>query len=95
MAEYEIGSLVRSLAGHDKGGLFIIIKEDALHVFLADGKLRTLEKLKRKKKKHVQPTRFADEQLREKLTSGGHVTDEDIKFLIKTYHHLDQKNPGR
>lgn len=95
MAEYKIGSLARSLAGHDKGGLFIIIKEDAQYVYLADGRLKPLDKPKRKKKKHVQPTHFVSEKLQEKLTSGGRVTDEELKFFIKTYHHLDQENPGR
>lgn len=37
MAGYEAGCLVRSLAGHDKGSIFIIIKEDAEYVYLADG----------------------------------------------------------
>lgn len=95
MAEYKIGGLVRSLAGHDKDEVFIIIKEDALYVYLADGRLRPLDKAKRKKKKHVQPINVVDERLQNKLTSGGHVTDEELKFFIKTYHHLDQENPGR
>ena len=38
MAGYETGCLAWSLAGHDKEGIFIIIKEDAEYVYLADGR---------------------------------------------------------
>ena len=92
MAEFEIGSLVRSLAGHDKDSFFIIIKQDAEYVYLADGKIRRLDKLKRKKKKHVQITHHTDADLQRKLMSGGHVTDEDIKCFIKCWKN---EKPGR
>lgn len=90
MAEFEIGCLVRSLAGHDKDSFFIIIKQDAEYVYVADGKLRSLYKPKRKKKKHVQLTREKDVLLQEKLMSGGHVTDEEIKFFIKCWKERNQ-----
>ena len=83
MAGYEAGCLVRSLAGHDKGNIFIIIKEDAEYVYLADGRLRTVADPKRKKKKHVQISRICDEKLCEKLVNGGTVRDEEVKRFIK------------
>lgn len=97
MAEYKTGCLVRSLAGHDKGSLFIIIKEDAEYVYLADGRLRTVEKSKRKKKKHVQVSRIRDEKLCEKLMSGSTVTDEEIKYFIKCYegNHIEEPEENR
>ena len=85
MAEYRAGCLVRSLAGHDKGNLFLIVKEEAEYVALADGRLRTMEKQKRKKKKHVQISGIKDEKLAEKLMSGSAVTDEEIRAFIKRF----------
>lgn len=85
MRAYETGSLVKSLAGHDKDELFIIIKESSEYVTLVDGKRRTLEKPKCKKKKHVQPILEKDETLSKKLIDGEHVTDEEIKYFIKCY----------
>lgn len=85
MAGYEAGCLVRSLAGHDKGSIFIIIKEDAEYVYLADGRLRTVADPKRKKKKHVQISRICDETLCSKLVSGSIVRDEEVKRFIKCY----------
>ena len=95
MAGYEIGSLVRSLSGHDKDSFFIIIKEDAKYVYLADGGSRSLEKLKCKNKKHVQQSDYKNEMLQKKLMSGEHVTDEEIRPFIKYCKKENQKNPGR
>ncbi len=49
-----VGYLARSTAGHDKGTLYIIIEETEQSVLVADGRLKTLEKPKRKNKKHIQ-----------------------------------------
>lgn len=54
MERYKAGMLARSIAGHDKGKVYVIIDTDAAYVYLADGAVRTLGKLKKKKKKHVQ-----------------------------------------
>ena len=92
MAEYKAGRLVKSLAGHDRGRLFIILKEEAEYVYLADGKTRTVTKPKRKKKKHVQISRTGDEVIMEALTGGGAVTDEQIRYFIRC---CMKENPGR
>ena len=46
--------LARSIAGHDRGKIYVIIDTDDAYVYLADGRIRTLGKLKKKKKKHIQ-----------------------------------------
>ena len=50
MRESCIGMLARSAAGHDEGKMYVIIAEDAAYVYLVDGKVRTLDKPKKKKK---------------------------------------------
>lgn len=52
--EYARGMLARSKAGHDAGNIYVIIEVDDSYVYLADGSIRTLDHLKKKKKKHVQ-----------------------------------------
>lgn len=54
MERFEIGMLARSKAGHDKGHVYIIVETDATCVYLVDGKIRTLDRPKKKKMKHVQ-----------------------------------------
>ena len=81
MAEYKVGSLVRSLAGHDKDSFFIITEETPEYVYLSDGKLRPVEKPKKKKKKHVQPTHFSEAGLTEAILAGRPTVNEDIRPL--------------
>ncbi|MCU0078748.1 KOW domain-containing RNA-binding protein [Extibacter muris] len=55
MEEVKTGMLAKSKAGHDKGQVYVIMDTDDAYVYLADGRIRTLERLKKKKKKHIQP----------------------------------------
>jgi Ribosomal protein L14E/L6E/L27E len=49
-----IGEIVRSRAGRDRGRAFVVYKVlDADYVLLVDGALRTLERPKKKKRKHL------------------------------------------
>lgn len=59
--EMKRGMVVKSLAGHDKTQLFVIISIEGEYAYLADGKCRTLEHLKKKKRKHIQLTGYIDE----------------------------------
>lgn len=54
MDRYEAGMLATATAGHDTGQIYVIIDVDSTYVYLADGRIRTLGKPKKKKKKHVQ-----------------------------------------
>lgn len=85
MTEYEFGRFVTSKAGHDKCKLFVIIKADSEYVYLVDGKVRTLNKPKKKKLKHIQLLNATDETLIMKKNSNIVVRDEDIKRAIKLY----------
>ena len=50
----EKGMLAKSKAGHDKGQTYVIYEMDETYVYLVDGKHRTIDKPKKKKRKHVQ-----------------------------------------
>jgi ribosomal protein L14E/L6E/L27E len=50
----ETGMLAKSKAGHDKGHLYVIYDVDETYVYLVDGEIRTIDKPKKKKRKHVQ-----------------------------------------
>ena len=54
--EIQGGSIVYSKAGHDRGGMFLVLRTDGEYAFLADGKVRKLDKPKKKKQKHLQKT---------------------------------------
>ena len=46
--------LARSLAGHDRKKIYVIIKDEDEYVYLADGRGRTTDRPKRKNRKHIQ-----------------------------------------
>ena len=49
-----IGDIVVSLSGHDKGKYFVVVAEvSADFVLIADGKSRTVESPKLKRKRHL------------------------------------------
>lgn len=54
----EVGSVVKSLAGKDKGSYFCVVELIGSYCFLRDGKIRKLEDPKRKNIKHVQDTPY-------------------------------------
>ena len=58
----EVGAIVISKMGRDEGRSFVVIEEvDSDFVLLADGKLRTMEHLKKKRRKHLKTTGFVVE----------------------------------
>lgn len=90
MVEYKKGYFATSLAGHDKGKLYIIIEETPSigredFVLLSDGKLKTVDRPKKKKTKHIQVIKTVDETIDSIIKSGQEIKNEDIKRAIKTY----------
>ena len=80
-----IGKFATSKAGHDKTKLYVIIKEDSEYVYLVDGDLKTLDKPKKKSKKHIQIINRVDEIIQNKLETKAIIYNEDIKRAIKLY----------
>ena len=83
--EYQIGQVVYSKSGHDKGDVQMITAVEGEYLFLVDGKRRKLEKPKRNKKMHVQLTTYIVESVAEKLQQGSSVLDAEIKKALKKY----------
>lgn len=91
MIGFEPGYLARSLAGHDKGRLYIILEAAGEYVSLTDGKSRPVEQPKRKKKKHIQLWRPQDEGLAHKLKEEKTVGNEEVReYLEKQERFLRQ-----
>lgn len=83
MRQLEKGMYARSLAGHDKGRLYIIIEEMNDIVSLCDGRLRTIEKPKKKKRRHVQIDYTVSPVISDRLEKQKPLRDEDIRKALK------------
>ena len=85
--DISISDVVLSTAGREKGQLFYCVAADDQFVWLADGKGRTLDKPKRKKRKHVQKVLRAETRVALKLQNGDKVLNSelrrDLAFLIR------------
>ncbi len=79
MSEY--AGLALATAGHDRGTLYLVLKEDGKSVLLADGKLRKLSRPKRKNRKHVM---FLPEGLTEAVSGKlrGELTDAALRRAL-------------
>ena len=91
MREFTQGMLARSRAGHDAGKLYVIMEADKEFVYLADGRIRTLDRLKKKRRKHVQIQYDIPGLLKEVMESGHQLQDEHIKKAIKDYEKNQQE----
>ena len=74
-----ISDVVVSTAGHDKGEIFYVVSTDETFLYLANGKDRTLDKLKRKKRKHVQKVLRSETRVVEKLIRGDKVLNSELR----------------
>ena len=89
------GFMAFSKAGHDKDKIYVIIREDSEYVWLADGKYKTVEKPKKKRKKHVQIVKyFCNEELKSALAEGNKVNDLEIMMALKEYKKQQMSDTG-
>ena len=76
---FNISDVVVSTAGHDEGQLFYVIDMDDQFLYLANGKDRSLDKPKRKKRKHVQKVLRSETRVVEKLIRGDKVLNSELR----------------
>lgn len=74
-----ISDVIESTAGRDAGKLFYVIAEDGCYLLLANGKDRTLENPKRKKRKHTRKVLRPETRVAEKLRSGDKVLNSELR----------------
>lgn len=75
---YEAGQIVKSLAGHDKDSLYMVVRVEGSFIWVADGKRHRLEEPKKKNIRHVQP-------VKEYIPDGDRDKDVAIQHFLKSY----------
>ena len=90
-----VSDVVISTAGRDCGSLFYVIGIEEDYLLLSDGRGRTLENPKRKKRKHIKPVLRSETRVAAKLRCGDKVLNSelrrDLAFLSR---ELQAKNLG-
>ncbi|MCL2170619.1 MAG: RNA-binding protein [Defluviitaleaceae bacterium] len=87
--ELSVGQIVFSKAGRDRGAAMIIIglttERDGEYAICADGDKRPLAAPKKKKAKHLQPTRHIAQNIAHAITAGQHIMDSDLRKEISLF----------
>lgn len=97
MEKSYVGSIVRSTAGRDAKRIFVILAleddsgAEGGYVWLADGKLRRIEKPKRKKLRHLQLLCRADAVLAE-LIAGDSLTNRALHAYLQNYESMTHED---
>lgn len=83
---YSKGQIVFSKCGRDKGRAFVVYDYNEDYVFIVDGDLRKLEKPKKKKKIHIQISKYIDEEIRNKIENELYLLNSDIRKALAKYN---------
>ena len=79
LSDIQIADVVMSTAGRDQGKLFYVIGTKEAYLLLANGKDRTLDKPKLKKRKHVQKVLRSETRVAAKLIAGDKVLNSELR----------------
>ena len=93
--DINISDVVVSTQGRDQGQWFYVVTQDPTYLFLANGKDRTLDRPKRKKRKHVQKVLRSETRVADKLRSGDKVLNSELRRdLAYLSRELQSNNLG-
>ena len=86
--DLNLGQIVRSAAGRDKGKFFLIVEiADNEFVKICDGERRKINISKRKKKRHLKKTNHVVYELKERLEKGQRISDAEIRRYLEDYRN--------
>ena len=78
-SDIQIADVVEATAGRDLGKCFFVIKTENEYLLLVNGKDRTLEHPKRKKRKHVRKVLRPETRVAAKISSGDKVLNSELR----------------
>ena len=79
LPDLTIADVVISTAGRDAGKLFYVLEADEVWLTLVNGKDRTIEKPKRKKRKHTNKVLRSETRVAAKLRNGDKVLNSELR----------------
>ena len=77
--DIKISDVVVSTAGRDQGQFYYVISTEDQFLMLVNGKDRTLDKPKRKKRKHIQKVLRSETRVADKIRSGDKVLNSELR----------------
>lgn len=93
MDEIQLGCVVLSEAGRDKGRFFVVVGLEEGFARIADGKMRGAEKPKLKKRKHLRFAGLYDCRTADKIKQGERVHNIELRRMISEFSAPDTSQP--
>lgn len=90
-SQIHLGQIIMVLSGREAGNYAVVVRLDGTYVWLADGRKRPFARPKRKNKRHIQPTKYIAETVRDAIVSRGTVDDATLVFALNQYQKLNVK----
>ncbi len=83
--------LAKSLAGHDKGKIYLILEKEEGVAYLVDGKAHTIQRPKKKNARHYQVIKNIPVDILVRLQGKGPLTDAAIYQAVRAYERSINK----
>ncbi|HZK37838.1 MAG TPA: KOW domain-containing RNA-binding protein [Clostridia bacterium] len=80
LTDLDIGQIVKSKAGRDKGKFFVVFEKiDAKYVLIVDGSLRRIDRPKKKQIKHLAKTNIISNEIRAAILNNEKISNGFIR----------------
>ena len=80
LTDLDIGQIVKSKAGRDKGKFFVVFgKIDSKHVVIVDGSLRRVDNPKKKQIKHLAKTNITSDAIKAAILNKEKISNAFIR----------------
>lgn len=83
--KFDIGDIVLSKAGRDKGNYFVIMSLEGMFAQICDGDLHKTDGPKKKKLKHLKSMESCSEYIKEKLLQDAKVTNKELRRAVAEF----------
>lgn len=94
MTEIKPSNIVQSLAGHDKGETYFVLRTENGFAYVMDGRLRRSAKPKRKNIKHLAFVAADTSPVAARIMRGESVTDSEARKALAPYRAASRKAKG-
>ena len=93
ISEFNISDVVITTAGRYQGSLFYVIGMDDDFLMLVNGKDRTIDKPKKKKRKHARKVLRSETRIAGKLKAGDKVLNSELRRDLASISREMQSKP--
>ncbi len=91
---FDVSHVVLPLRGRYAGERFFVVVVEGAFAYIADGRVRRIEKPKRKKEKHLSLVAKPEGRIADKLRSGEKVTNGEIRRALAAMSGAESNEGG-